>query len=149
MKEIDEIKAGIILIADENFFVNPNRAKEICDRLIAKGNNKRFLVQARIEIFERPDVLGAAAKAGIKVFLLGIESPSDRILEQLNKGFDTSKLRKAFEEFENTHSITMAILYMGMSPNRNRKCFLSQSFAKELGLDSITYQKLRVDKYSP
>ncbi|MGC8605708.1 MAG: B12-binding domain-containing radical SAM protein, partial [Desulfomonilaceae bacterium] len=75
MAELDQVKAGIVLIADENFFVNPDRAKEICNRLIAKGSNKRFLVQARIEIFQRPDVLEAAAKAGIKIFLLGIESP--------------------------------------------------------------------------
>lgn len=148
MKEIDEIKAGIILIADENFFVNPNRAKEICDRLIAKGSNKRFLVQARIEIFERPDVLVAAAKAGIKVFLLGIESPSDRILEQLNKGFDTCKLRKAFEEFRKHPFYYHGYFIYGNVTESEQEMLLIPEFAKELGLDSITYQKLRVDKYS-
>lgn len=149
MNEIDQVEAGIILIADENFFVNPNRAKEICERLTAKGTNKRFLVQARIEIFERPDVLEAAAKAGIKIFLLGIESPSDRILEQLNKGFDTCKLRKAFEEFRKHPFYYHGYFIYGNVTESEQEMLLIPGFAKELGLDSITYQKLRVDKYSP
>jgi radical SAM superfamily enzyme YgiQ (UPF0313 family) len=149
MDEINQIKAGIILIADENFFVNPNRAKEICERLIANGVKKRFLVQARIEIFERPDVLEAAAKAGIKVFLLGIESPSDRILEQLNKGFDTSKLRKAFEEFRKHPFYYHGYFIYGNVTETEQEMLRIPEFAKELGLDSITYQKLRVDRYSP
>ena len=149
MKEIDEISAGIILIADENFFVNPDRAKKICNSLISKGSKKRFLVQARIEIFERPDVLEAAAKAGIKVFLLGIESPSDRILEQLNKGFDTCKVRKAFEEFRKHPFYYHGYFIYGNVTESEEEMLLIPDYAKELGLDSITYQKLRVDRYSP
>lgn len=149
MEEIDEIQAGIVLIADENFFVNPNRAKEICERLIEKGNKKRFLVQARIEIFERPDVLEAAAKAGIKIILLGIESPTDRILEQLNKGFDTDKLRKAFEEFRKHRFYYHGYFIYGNVTETEEEMLEIPVFAKELGLDSITYQKLRVDRYSP
>ena len=149
MKEFDQIEAGIVLIADENFFVNPNRAKEICERLIAKGSKKRFLVQARIEIFERPDVLDAAAKAGIKIFLLGIESPTDRILEQLNKGFDTCRLRKAFEEFRKHPFYYHGYFIYGNVTETDEEMMNIPVFARELGLDSITYQKLRVDRYSP
>jgi hypothetical protein len=149
MKEFDQIEAGIVLIADENFFVNPNRAKEICERLIEKGSKKRFLVQARIEIFERPDVLEAATKAGIKIFLLGIESPTDRILEQLNKGFDTCRLRKAFEEFRKHPFYYHGYFIYGNVTETDEEMMNIPVFARELGLDSITYQKLRVDRYSP
>ena len=149
MKELDQIEAGIVLIADENFFVNPNRAKEICERLIAKGSKKRFLVQARIEIFERPDVLDAAAKAGIKIFLLGIESPTDRILEQLNKGFDTNRLRKAFQEFRKHPFYYHGYFIYGNVTETEEEMLNIPVFARELGLHSITYQKLRVDRYSP
>ena len=97
MEELRGMSAGIVLIADEDFFVNPARAKKICDTLVAEGIDKRFVVQSRIEIFNHPEVLESAAKAGVKLFLLGIESPTDRILDQLNKGFDTATVRKAFE----------------------------------------------------
>ncbi|MEJ2719457.1 MAG: radical SAM protein, partial [Deltaproteobacteria bacterium] len=149
IEELKQISAGIILIADENFFVQPRRAKEICERIVAEGIQKRFLVLARIEIFEHPDVLEAAARAGIKIFLLGIESPQDRILEQLNKGFDTAKLRRAFETFRQYPFYYHGYFIYGNVTETEEEMMQIPVFARELGLDSITYQKLRVEKYSP
>ncbi|MDD3473097.1 MAG: radical SAM protein, partial [Syntrophaceae bacterium] len=149
MTELEQIKAGIILIADENFFVNPNRAKKICETIVERGIRKRFFVQARIEIFERPDVLEAAVKAGIKVMLLGIESPTDRILDQLNKGFDTQRVRDAFRVFRQFPIYYHGYFIYGNVGETDDEMLNIPAFAKELGLDSITYQKLRVDKYSP
>ena len=149
MTELREISAGIVLIADENFFINPHRAKRICERIISEGIDKRFLVQARIEIFEHPDVLEVAAAAGIKVFLLGIESPQDRILEQFNKGFDTAKLRKAFQTLRKFPFYYHGYFIYGNVNETEKEMMQIPVFAKELGLDSITYQKLRIEKYSP
>jgi radical SAM superfamily enzyme YgiQ (UPF0313 family) len=149
MEEIRQVAANIILIADENFFVNPHRAKQICERMIEKGINKQFIVQARIEIFEHPDVLEAAARAGIKALLLGIESPQDRILEQLNKGFDTAKLRRAFDTFSRFPFYYHGYFIYGNVTETEEEMMQIPVFAKELGLDSITYQKLRIEKYSP
>lgn len=147
--ELKQISAGMVLIADENFFVVPSRAKEICQRIIAEGLNKRFLVQARIEIFEHPEVLDAAAQAGIKVILLGIESPTDRILDQLHKGFDTAKVRRAFEVFRNYPFYYHGYFIYGNLTETEAEMMQIPVFAKELGLDSIAYQKLRIEKYSP
>lgn len=149
MEEIRQISAGIILIADEDFFVNPQRAKKICEQLLAEGIKKRFLVQARIEIFKHPDILEIAAKAGIKLFLLGIESPTDRILDQLNKGFDTATVRKAFETFRKFPFYYHGYFIYGNLSETDEEMMQIPVFAKELGLDSITYQKLRIEKYSP
>jgi radical SAM superfamily enzyme YgiQ (UPF0313 family) len=149
IEEMREISAGIILLADENFFVNPRRAKEICDRMAAENIKKRLVVQARIEIFEHPDVLESAQKAGVKLMLLGIESPTDRILEQLNKGFDTAKLRRAFETFRQYPFYYHGYFIYGNVTETEDEMMQIPVFAKELGLDSITYQKLRIERYSP
>ncbi len=149
LEELRQISAGIVLIADENFFVNPRRAKEICDRISREGLNKRFLVQARIEIFEHPDVLEAALRAGIKIFLFGIESPTDRILDQLNKGFDTAKVRLAFETFRQYPFYYHGYFMYGNVTETEEEMMRIPGYARELGLDSITYQKLRIEKYSP
>jgi radical SAM superfamily enzyme YgiQ (UPF0313 family) len=116
---------------------------------VEEGIKKRFLVQARIEIFEHPDVLDAAARAGIKIFLLGIESPQDRILQQLNKGFDTAKLRRAFEVLRNYPFYYHGYFIYGNLNETEEEMMQIPGFAKELGLHSITYQKLRIEKYSP
>lgn len=149
MEEIRKVSAGIVLIADENFFINPQRAKRICQRIIDEGIQKRFLVQSRIEIYQHPDVLEVAERAGIKVFLLGIESPTDRILEQLNKGFDTAKLREAFETLRTFPFYYHGYFIYGNVGESEEEMMRIPIFARELGLDSITYQKLRIEKYSP
>lgn len=149
MEEIRQISAGIILIADEDFFVNPARAKQICEMILSEGIKKRFLVQARIEIFQHPEVLDVAARAGVKLFLLGIESPTDRILDQLNKGFTTETVRKAFETFRKYPFYYHGYFIYGNLTETDAEMMQIPVFAKELGLDSITYQKLRIEKYSP
>ncbi len=149
IEELREISAGMVLIADENFFVNPQRAKRICERIISEGIGKRFLVQARIEIYKHPDVLEMAEKAGIKVFLVGIESAQDRILEQLNKGFDTAEVRRAFETLSTFPFYYHGYFIYGNVTETEEEMMEIPVFAKELGLDSITYQKLRIERYSP
>ncbi len=149
MEELRAMSAGIVLIADEDFFVNPARAKKICDTLVADGINKRFVVQSRIEIFNHPEVLESAAKAGVKLFLLGIESPTDRILDQLNKGFDTATVRKAFESSRNYPFYYHGYFIYGNVTETEEEMMRIPVFARELNLHSITYQKLRIEKYSP
>jgi radical SAM superfamily enzyme YgiQ (UPF0313 family) len=149
IEEIKGLTAGIILVADENFFVNPRRAKKICNRIVDEGIDKRFVVQSRIEICEHPDVLDAAAKAGIKLFLFGIESPTNRILKQLDKGFDTDKVRESFEIFRKYPFYCHGYFIYGNVNETEAEMMRIPDFAKELGLDSITYQKLRIERYSP
>ncbi|MFH0823228.1 MAG: radical SAM protein [Pseudomonadota bacterium] len=149
MEEIRQLTAGVVLIADENFFVNPQRAKKLCERITAEGIRKRFIVQSRIEIFEHRDVLEAAAKAGIGLILLGIESPTNRILEQLNKGFDTDKLREAFKTFREFPFFYHGYFIYGNVTETEEEMMQIPVFAKELGLHTIAYQKLRIERYSP
>ncbi|MFC1835295.1 B12-binding domain-containing radical SAM protein [Thermodesulfobacteriota bacterium] len=149
MEELHQMTAGIVVIADENFFVNPKRAKEICERIEKEGIKKRFAVQSRIEIYKHPDVLEAAARAGVKIILFGIESPTDRILEQLNKGFDSAEVRQAFKTFQKYPFYYHGYFIYGNVTETDEEMLQIATFAKELGLDSIAYQKLRIERYSP
>ena len=111
--------------------------------------NKRFLVQTRIEIYKHPEVLELAAKAGVKVLLLGIESPTDRILNQLNKGFNTAEIIEAFQVLNTFPFYLHGYFIYGNVSETDEEMRQIPVFAKELGLDSISYQKLRIEKYSP
>jgi len=83
------------------------------------------------------------------VFLLGIESPHDRILEQFNKGFDTATLREAFQTFRKFPFYYHGYFIYGNVNETEDEMMEIPAFAQELGLDSISYQKLRIEKYSP
>jgi len=149
IEELKEVAAEVVLFSDDNFFTNPRRSEELCELIIENGIKKTFIVQTRIEIAGHPRLLDLAGKAGFKIFLVGIESPHDRILEQLSKGFTRSQIRDAFKEL-NKHDFYIHgyFIYGNIGETEEEMVFIAQ-FAKELKLDSISFQKLRVEKFSP
>lgn len=149
VEEIEEISADLILFSDDNFFVDAKRAEKICDLIVERKIKKRFIAQARIEIAKHPALLEKAVKAGFKMFLMGLESPHDRILAQLNKGFDSNTIRKYFKVLRKYPIHYHGYFIYGNISETEEEMMRIPEFAKKIGVDSITYNKLRVDKYSP
>ncbi|NVL93620.1 MAG: radical SAM protein, partial [Desulfobacterales bacterium] len=110
---------------------------------------KRFIVQSRIEIAKNPRLLEKAEKAGFKLFLIGIESPHDRILKQLHKGFTQKQVREAFKVLNRYNFYIHAYFIYGNIGETEEEMLYIPEFAKELKVDSITFQKLRIERYSP
>ncbi len=147
--ELKTISADVVLFSDDNFFTNPKRSEKLCDLIIENNIKKTFAVQTRIEISKHPALLEKAEKAGFKVFLIGIESPHDRILEQLQKGFTQQKVREAFKVLNKYNFFIHGyFIYGNIGETEEEMVYIAQ-FAKELNLDTITFQKLRAEKYSP
>lgn len=147
--EIEGITAQVILFSDDNFFADPRRSEKICDGIIERKIKKRFIAQARIEIFKYPRLLEKMVKAGFKALLVGIESPHDRILAQLNKGFDSATVRAAFKVLTKYPIYYNGyFIYGNIGESKEEMLYISQ-FAKEIELDSIACNKLRIEKFSP
>jgi len=149
IQELKTINAKVILFSDDNLFADIKRAEELCDKIIEHKIKKRFVAQARLEIARHPRLLEKMVKAGFKALLLGIESPHDRILAQLNKGFDSATIRKAFKVL-NKYPIYYSgyFIYGNIGETKEEMLYISQ-FAKEIGVDSIACNKLRIEKFSP
>ena len=148
IEEIEGISADIILFSDDNFFVDAKRSEEICDLIIERKINKRFVAQTRIEITKYPRLLEKAVKAGFKLFLIGLESPHDRILAQMDKGFNSDGIRKAFKILRKYPIYYHGYFIYGNIGETEEEMMCIPKFAKEIGVDSISYNKLRIDKYS-
>jgi magnesium-protoporphyrin IX monomethyl ester (oxidative) cyclase len=149
IEELKTITADVVLFSDDNFFTNPRRSEKLCELIIEKNIKKRFIVQTRIEIARHPGLLEKAEKAGFKVFLIGIESPHDRILKQLHKGFTQQKVREAFRIINKYNFyIHGYFIYGNIGETEDEMLYISE-FAKEIKLDSISFHKLRIEKYSP
>lgn len=149
IEELKTVKAGVVLISDDNFFTNPNRSEKLCDLIIENKIKKTFIVQARIDIAKHPRVLEKAEKAGIKVFLIGIESPHDWILEQLQKGITRQQVRDAFAVLTQYDFYLHGYFIYGNIGETEEEMLYIPKFAKEIKLDSISFQKLRIEKFSP
>ncbi|MFH1995410.1 MAG: hypothetical protein ABIJ27_00250, partial [Candidatus Omnitrophota bacterium] len=96
-----------------------------------------------------PALLEKAVQAGFKLFLVGIESPHDRILAQLNKGFDSDTIRKYFKVLRKYPIHYHGYFIYGNIGETEEEMMCIPKFAHEIGVDTISYNKLRIDKYSP
>ncbi|MFA6350081.1 MAG: radical SAM protein [Candidatus Omnitrophota bacterium] len=147
--EIEKTTAKAILFSDDNLFADPKRAEVLCDMIIERKIKKKFIAQARLEIAKYPTLLKKMVKAGFKALLIGIESPHDRILKQLNKGFDSATVRKAFAVLRKYPLYCHGYFIFGNITETEEEMLYIPKFAKEIGVDSITFNKLRIEKFSP
>jgi anaerobic magnesium-protoporphyrin IX monomethyl ester cyclase len=149
IEELKTVTADVVLFSDDNFFTNPKRSEQLCDLIIENNIKKIFAVQARIDMAKYPTILEKAEKAGFKVFLIGVESPHDWILEQLAKGITQQQVRQAFAVLAQYDFYLHGYFIYGNIGETEEEMLYIPKFAKELKLDSISFQKLRVEKFSP
>jgi radical SAM superfamily enzyme YgiQ (UPF0313 family) len=149
LEELKTITADVVLFSDDNFATNPKRAEQLCDLILAHGIRKTFVVQARVDIARHRRLLDKAWQAGFRVFLIGIESPHDRILTQLQKGITQQQVREAFTVLRQyPFHLHGYFIYGNVSETEQEMLYIPE-FAREIGLDSISFQKLRIEKFSP
>ena len=149
VNEIEGLKANVVLFSDDNLFADPKRVEEICDLIIERKIKKRFVAQARIEIARYPRLLEKMVKAGFKALLIGIESPHDRILAQLNKGFDQETIRKYFKVLRKYPIFYSGYFIYGNIGETEEEMLYIPRFAREIGIDTMVCNKLRIEKFSP
>jgi len=149
IEELKTITADIVLFSDDNFFTNIKRSERLCDLIIENNIRKSFVVQARVDIARHPQILEKAHRAGFKLFLIGIESPHDRILEQLAKGITQQQIREAIAVMREYDFYLHGYFIYGNIGETEEEMLYIPEFAKEIKLDSISFQKLRIEKFSP
>jgi magnesium-protoporphyrin IX monomethyl ester (oxidative) cyclase len=149
IEELKTVSADVVLLSDDNFFTNTKRSEQLCDLIIKNQIKKIFIAQTRIDVARHRRVLDKAEKAGFKVFLIGIESPHDRILKQLQKDITQRQVRKAFAVLTQYNFYLHGYFIYGNLGETKEEMLYIPKFAKEIKLDSISFQKLRVEKFSP
>ena len=149
IEELKTITADIVLFSDDNFSTNPKRSERLCDLIIANNIRKTFIIQTRIDIAKHPGLLDKAWKAGFRIFLIGIESPHDWILKQIQKGITQQQVRDAFAVLTQYDFFLHGYFIYGNIGEMEEEMLYIAKFAKELKLDSISFQKLRIEKFSP
>ena len=146
--EVRSLEADLIFFVDDNFFVNHKRVERLCDLLIESGVRKRYIAQARLELARNPRLLDKLVRAGFKMLFLGIESPQDRILKDLNKGFTSAEIREFFRTFRRYDIFYHGYFIYGNIGETGEEMLEIPLFARELGLDAISFQKLQARRFT-
>jgi radical SAM superfamily enzyme YgiQ (UPF0313 family) len=148
VNELEEIDADIVGFLDDVFTHDPDRVAAICDLIIARGIRKRYVVNARLEIARRPDVVRKMAQAGFSILMLGIESAQDRTLRQMGKGFNTDQAREYFRVLRKSGMLLLGFFIVGNIGESEREMKQIVPFARELGVDFLNLCGLRNEKHS-
>jgi radical SAM superfamily enzyme YgiQ (UPF0313 family) len=148
VREIEDIDADVIGFLDDIFTHDPDRVLAICNLLQARGIKKRYIVQARLEIARRPDVLKAMERTGFAMLLLGIESAQDKTLRSMGKGFTTKQAREYFRVLRLSRMLLLGYFIVGSIGETESEILDIAPFARELGVDFINLCTLRNEPYS-
>jgi anaerobic magnesium-protoporphyrin IX monomethyl ester cyclase len=149
VSEIKTIEASVIGFADDIFTADMDWVERVCDLILKEGIRKKYVINARLEVAKRPEVLRKMYKAGFMVFLLGIESAHDRTLASMNKGFTTAMVREYFEVLRNFNFIYHCYFIIGNIGETRKEMLDAIKFSHELGVDTLGLSVLRATKYSP
>ncbi|TET37948.1 MAG: B12-binding domain-containing radical SAM protein [Planctomycetota bacterium] len=147
--ELAEIRAPIVGIVDDNPTVNMNRVEEICDLILERGINKRYVFNARIDIYRRPALLRKMRRAGFFMACIGIESTTDELLKGITKGFTVKKLKEAWKILRKIDFHYHGYFMLGLLGETLEDKMRIAPFAQELGVDTMGIQILRLEQHSP
>jgi radical SAM superfamily enzyme YgiQ (UPF0313 family) len=148
VREIELIDADLVMFVDDVFTYDPERVAKICDLLIARGIRKHYIVNARLEIADRPDVIAKMERAGFIAMLIGVESTQDATLKSMGKGFTIEQVRRRFEVFRKSKMIINAYFIVGNIGETEEQMLSTATFARSLGVDLIHVSRLRNEPYS-
>ncbi|MFQ3674952.1 MAG: radical SAM protein [Endomicrobiia bacterium] len=148
INELKQIDAKVVAFIDDNFFADIKRAEKICDLIIQEKIKKIFIANARVSIAKYPFLIKKMYKAGFRLLMLGMESAQDKTLKQLNKGFNTAQAYEAFEIFKKSNILTNGYFIIGLIGETEQEMLAIAPYAKSLGLDIISLNRLRFEKYS-
>ncbi len=148
VEELSQIKSTFVAITDDLFTYDMDRVERICDLLLARGIRKKYIINARLEITRRPDVLKKMERAGFLFLMLGVESAHDKTLKSMRKGFNTDTIREHFAILRHYHMILHGYFILGNIGESVAEMEQAIPFAHELGLDTIALSMLRHSPYS-
>ncbi|TFF96500.1 MAG: radical SAM protein [Promethearchaeota archaeon] len=148
VKELYEIKkmsrVDDILIVDDNFTVNVNHVKELCELIIKSNLNLHFIAQVRVDsIVKHPEMVELMAKAGFWLFFIGIESITDKGLKDINKRISVTQILKAIDIVHKNNIIIIGNIILGSDLDASEQDVLdSIRRARNFQVDFLTYSIL-------
>jgi radical SAM superfamily enzyme YgiQ (UPF0313 family) len=148
VEELAQIKAPLVGFTDDIFTHDMDRVERICDLILERGIRKKYIINARLEIARRPDVIRKMELAGFAMLLLGIESAQDKTLRAMRKGFNTAKIREYFDVLRRRSLLLHGYFIVGNIGESVAEMKQILPLARELGLDTVNLSLLRNSPHS-
>lgn len=149
---VDEMKllrskgVNVIYFIDDFFTGNSKYVLNICDEIINRKLNLKWIAQCRIDSLNK-DLLVKMKKAGCSTLCLGIESGSDRVLKILNKGINKNQITETVKMIKEQGIMIMADFIIGSPTETKNEMKDSLNLAKKLCPEMINISLFAI--YNP
>jgi len=150
LKEFSEIQSeyGSVIIEDDNFLADTQRAHKIMDGLIQNGSKLELLIAgARVDSASK-DLYRKMAKAGVKLISYGMESGNQDVLDYYNKKITLAQIRNAVKLARETKIMTWGNFIFGAPIETDGHLKNTLKFSKSLSLDMALFRHLSYQRGS-
>jgi radical SAM superfamily enzyme YgiQ (UPF0313 family) len=133
----DQLGYDALAFPEDIFILNKKRAETIFAHLKKRGIISRCLVRADVITKHGTDFVKTMADSGCTGVGIGIESGSDTILKNINKGESIDTIKKAIRMIKNIGIYVKGFFIVGL-PGESKKTILeTKAFLKEMQLDDV------------
>jgi len=123
-----------IHFADDTFTLKKARAKEICQQIIDRSLDIRWLCDTRADCLDK-ELIELMKKAGCIRLKIGVESGSNRVLKAMRKGETKEKIRRSVQWIKEVGVPFTAYFMTGFPEETNEDLKETIDFARELDAD--------------
>ena len=138
LEQIDELvtRYGVrnLKIADELFVLNPRHVNQICDGIIERGYDLNIWAYARVDSIQ-DSMLDKLKAAGFNWLGLGIESGSERVRTEVQKGFEEGQEHATVEKLRQAGIYVAANFIFGLPEDDMESIQATLDLAVELNAE--------------
>ena len=140
--QIDKLvhKYGVrnIKIADEMFVLNPRHVHGICDAIIERGYDLNIWAYARVDTV-KDNMLDKLKRAGFSWLAFGIEAASDRVRDDVDKGFGQEEIFRTIEKVREAGINVIANYIFGLPEDDRASMQATFDLALELNCEFANF----------
>ena len=125
-------------IFDETFTVNKKRVLSLCDEIIRRKIGINWSCRSRVDTIDE-EIMGRLKKAGCSRISFGVESASEKVLKQLNKKINISRVKDVFRLAKKKGLITLADFMIGCPGEDKDATSETVKLALELNPDYVQF----------
>lgn len=138
-----------LMIFDDVFILDKERVLLLCEALKTHGISWRCFVRGDLVVRHGQPLVNAMARSGCAEVAIGIESGSDRILQNIRKGESADTIRNAIAMLKHAGIRVKGLFIVGL-PGENRASIEeTQRFVEESPLDDADFTVYQPYRGSP
>jgi anaerobic magnesium-protoporphyrin IX monomethyl ester cyclase len=137
-KLVGEYGVRNIKIADEMFVLNPRHVLGICDAIIERGYDLNIWAYARVDTV-KDDMLDKLKRAGFNWLAFGIEAASERVRDDVDKGFGQEEIFRTIEKVRGAGINVIANYIFGLPEDNLESMQATLDLALELNCEFANF----------